>query len=87
MKIQQLYKNPKKWIKNEYNNGRGGYCLSGALWRCYKKEDERDVAAKKLRVAIKQYLERKTLPGIISFNDSKKTTFKDIIEVVKLANV
>lgn len=87
MKARTLLKSEDKWVKWHYTDNTGRICLMEALSRCYKTEKTLDTAITKVENAIKVYTERKTKPNIVVFNDRKKTTFKDIQAVLKLANV
>jgi hypothetical protein len=68
------------------------FCLSGAINRLYPIPDKWKEVTQKLQQVIGElfppYTQNELFAGdIIAFNDSRKTTFKDIMKVIKKAKV
>lgn len=61
------------------------FCLDGAVQKCYTERARIPVRAR-LRQAIRKLFPNGEL-DIIGFNDSKETTFSDIMKVVRAAKV
>lgn len=85
--LQEFFANKKRWVKKTMGKGESK-CLLGAICSIYPTTKERAEVIDRLRkeIAIKKN-KVAFLQGIISFNDAKNTTIKDIREVCKAANV
>lgn len=96
MTVRSLFSQSRRWTKNRYRQGSGStkcYCLLGALAHVYltgKKGDQSRWERAKARVtkAIIEILGGASrFNGIAAFNDSPRTTFEDIQQVVRKARV
>jgi hypothetical protein len=84
MTVEEYYSSEQNWCKHSLHNHQGQRCLVGATYHCYKKED-RDAVMRKLETAIRTY--QGMGYSITAFNDSATTSFKDVLAVVKAAQV
>jgi len=98
MKISELLNSPEKWTKGALARDKNdkyvgilskdaaSYCLLGALFYCY---DNKCIGKKwnKLNNAILEYGFRCFGETVVAFNNHPKTTYEDVIEVVKLADL
>jgi hypothetical protein len=97
MKMMELLNRKTKWTRHSFAETKTGkatttanksatkWCLYGALLKCYPTQKRAMKVSQKLNLAL-----QKLYPddhSIIYFNDSPKTTFKDIRKLLKEANV
>ena len=83
-KVSQLLSSHQKWMKGEEENGRGRYCLIGAINMCYSNTT---VVRNKVLQSIRKLFPKGYYSDIPDFNDNEGTTFKDIQKVIKHAKV
>ena len=76
MKVKELLTHPNRWIKGDYCNGHGRYCLVGAIMQCYPNPNKRQTVKNK----ITKYL--KLNSSIETWNDTDNRSFKDIRNVI-----
>jgi hypothetical protein len=92
MKTYELLDSPEKWTKEVLARDSKGnsthpdspeavcWCVKGALRKCYPNYDDWRVAYDRLR-------EAKNFGSIVSWQDDPETTYEEIIEALKLADV
>ena len=85
MKVKNFLTNPNKWMKGEFHNQCGRYCLVGAINKCYgnnyKKHGE-------IMSKVRSYLVNNNLSfSIVAFNDNKHTKFKDIKKLINKLDI
>ena len=97
MKAYELLSTPDRWCKGNWAKDARGqvtkasgpdavcWCLTGALWRIYMDRPHAYAAVKDRVVSV---LERRTgRGGLVAFNDDFRTSYEDVIAVLKEANV
>ncbi len=83
-KVKYLLRSHYNWMKGNYNNRHGRYCLLGAIERCYSTyEKEMEVQDKIMSYLVDHY----DYGSIEDFNDDPRTTFKDVRRVIEKVNV
>lgn len=98
MKAYELLSSPEKWTKGTYARDEEGnsisckspeavqFCALGAIERCYPNNSCQ--VACKLDVVIKsKYQNEERRYGLVTFNDASETTYEQVIEVLKEADV
>jgi hypothetical protein len=98
-KVKTLLADPKRWCKGYYavdSNGKIStplnpeavcWCLSGAVKKIYTSLDSLNAIHRKLRDSVEKLYPLRFAGNIIAFNDAQETTYKDIMKVLKDANV
>lgn len=91
MKIKELFKSSKNWTKHYFASDKNNkwidensdkavrFCLTGAIKKCYKKNQEGEKIYSKVLNYIK---EKYGYVSVVSFNDDARTKFKDIKKLV-----
>lgn len=97
-RLQQLFTSRSRWIKNDFARSADGYytnvdhasackfCLLGGMRRCYPVSS-RPRIREKLMAAIRKLHPKKDWQNITAFNDHRRTTFENILRVIKEAGV
>jgi hypothetical protein len=97
MKTYELLDSPEKWTKGVCARDSRGkeidpespkaicWCIKGALYKCYPDDDDWYTAYNQL-VKAKGY-ETWKYGGVVSWQDDPRTTYEEVIEVLKLADV
>jgi hypothetical protein len=87
--VRGLLRARKRWVKGQYYDGHGAYCLAGAIDAVYRLPEQREAAVRKVTIAIKKYAWRtfRWTPGLTEFNDHQDTKHADIVRVVRAAKV
>lgn len=100
MKISELLNGPEKWTKEAIaRNGDGkpvyltspdavSYCLLGALFKCYEGNNlgkKWNILDKYIKENYKKYAN--SYSPTVYFNNNEKTTYKDIMKVVKACDL
>jgi hypothetical protein len=87
MKLEELFTNPERWCKGFQAvnaNGRPvravadnavAWCIAGALYKCYPKNEDWHAVQLKLR-------ERINGQRLHDWNDNPKTTFADVRKLI-----
>jgi hypothetical protein len=98
MKAYELLSSPEKWTKGAYARDEEGvsisckspeavqFCSLGAIERCYPNNPF--PIMNKLDAVIKsKYGNEERRYGLVTFNDAPETTYEQVIEVLKEADV
>jgi hypothetical protein len=93
MKTYELLDTPEKWTKEVFARDCKGdevdpespeavcWCVKGALQKCYPNYDDRWEAAYHRLLEVRKY------KHIVDWQDDPRTTYEEIIKVLKLADV
>ena len=79
-KVSDVLKSDKQWCKGIFNNGYGRYCLMGAVNVVYPYGTK---IGTMVRNKLYTYVRKLGYISVFSFNDNKKTHFKDIQKLAK----
>lgn len=101
MTLQELFASPETWIRGEVaRNSAGGpancesedavcWCLLGAIYRCYGREDRSSEDIRRVTEQIQQWFKDNDIntPGITHYNDKVAVGFSDIKRLVTALNI
>lgn len=79
---RELLRDEDRWIKGDFENGVGGFCLLGAL---VHSEDEKCLAYSALQRQVNMMSKTGFGIAVATFNDAKTTTHADVLDLLDKA--
>lgn len=98
MKVRQLFSSEKKWTQGLYAKDIKGlacgvsqskaysFCLDGALTRCYGPSGKYSEIRMRVDEVIKK-MTRGRFSGVVSWNDYRRRSFKQVKTLVTMLNI